>query len=77
MSMNSFTLIVGLVLSTMSSAEVWEKPPYVPDEGHLQEEIEKQEEAPRLNNKNEKVKKAKVKTNIEKKDNSSPSSLSF
>lgn len=39
-------LLVGLLMSIGVGAEIWEKPKYTPDEGHLQEEIERQEERP-------------------------------
>lgn len=39
-------LLVGLLVSIGVGAEIWEKPKYTPDEGHLQEEIERQEERP-------------------------------
>lgn len=48
-------LLVGLLFSMSVWAEIYEKPEYTPDEGHLQEEIERQEERPSQ----EKVKEGK------------------
>lgn len=39
-------LLFGLLFSMGLWAEIYEKPEYTPDEGHLQEEIERQEERP-------------------------------
>lgn len=39
-------LTVGLLVSIGVGAEIWEKPKYTPDEGHIVEEIERQEERP-------------------------------
>ena len=44
--MKKLFLLAGLLFSYGSYAEIWEKPTYTPDEGHLQEEIERQEEKP-------------------------------
>lgn len=44
--MKFLTLLIGLLFSSFVMAEIYEKPPYTPDEGHIQEEIERQEEAP-------------------------------
>lgn len=44
--MKKIILFTGMLFSFGLYAEIWEKPKYTPDEGHLQEEIERQEERP-------------------------------
>lgn len=58
---------VGILGSFSVGAEIWEKPKYVPDEGHLQEEIERQEEKPK-----EKLKEREKHHQDVKKPRSSP-----
>ncbi len=44
--MKKYLISAGLMLNMGLFAGVWEKPKYTPDEGHLQEEMERQEERP-------------------------------
>lgn len=37
-------VFLGLIIAEATYAEVWEKPRYQPDENHLMEEIQKEEE---------------------------------
>ena len=39
-----FTVFLGLMITGTALGEVWEKPRYQPDENHLKEEIQKEEE---------------------------------
>ena len=41
--MKKIIILTGILLSTLSRAEIWEPPPYQPDENHLPPE-ERQEE---------------------------------
>lgn len=41
--MKAFLTIITLFLSMTSFAEIWKKPAYTPDEGHLPEKQEEQE----------------------------------
>lgn len=52
--MKKLFLLSGLIFSFGLYAEIWEKPKYTPDEGHLQEEIERQEERPEQEQKSDK-----------------------
>ena len=40
-------IFLGLLFSMVLWAEIWQKPAYTPDEGHIQEEMERQEERPK------------------------------
>ena len=62
-------IFLGLTFSMGLWAEIWQKPVYTPDEGHLQEEMERQEERP----KQEKEKQKDSKHQDVRKPESSPS----
>ncbi len=39
-----FTIFLGLMITGTALGEVWKKPHYQPDENHLKEEIQKEED---------------------------------